>query len=359
MKVLACLPFLVSVSLFAAKPAPSPTPNPTPFEAAIVYVQQRSTGSYSTRDLMVTNAAGTQTRTLLAGTSTAQHNQPSVSPDGTRVVFKSTIAGPGLYVIPVDGTQAPSLLVPLAGDTSTIGASWSPLFPPDESHPEGRQFVAFSDASGGSTLWSSPDQDLFLAEVTADGSLVEGSVRQLTDTDDVVETVPEWSRDGSRISTIVETTGNVAAVRAHDIDLENGILGPPVTLASWAGLPNILMSTRPKWNRSASAAGDVVVFGVRTSSGNFDIWYARADGSGTGQLVNIANSYDHSAAFSPDDARVVFVHQPTSGGGRKRLMFVTNAAGVIAGAGSVAPVYSSTSVSSDSKITDFFACDWK
>jgi Tol biopolymer transport system component len=352
--LLAVLVIVLSPSIFAAKPKPSPSPSPE-LVPAIVYVQVRSLGSTTTRDLMVMDAAGSQTKTLLAGSSTVRHGSPAFSPDGRLIVFRSSIEGPGLYVMPVDGSSAPRKLIPVRHDHGWTVPAWSPV------RGDGRQFIVFSDSSGKLFDYSSTseDRDLFLIEVDAAGSAI-GSVQQLTNTSALGEHQPAWSRDGTRIAAKVFVNGNDAEIFVFNFGLD-----PETntgTIVSSQSLTNHLGRMghgpwRPQWTKS-STIPDMVVFSAvrREDTSSYDLWYVNADTLEAGWLLQIYSNYEGSPSFSPDDSQLIFHNEATTGG-TNRLSFLTNARDLLLGASS-SPVVTDSVARRSGKIVDVFECDW-
>ncbi len=121
---------------------PDESPRMAPDCRSVVWVSRRGGGSELT--LLVLD--GSPPRTLLA--AAASVHTPDFTPDGTRLVFSSDLAGPGgsldLYSVAIDGTD-------LRRITRTEGSERSPRVSPD-----GTRLLYSDDASGSPQLHTAP-----------------------------------------------------------------------------------------------------------------------------------------------------------------------------------------------------------
>jgi Tol biopolymer transport system component len=330
--------FLIPSLLFGARPGPPPAP----FVPAIAYIEVKSPST----NLMLMNADGSQTKLLVAGTSTAGPRAPSFSPDGTKIVFRQ---GTALYVVPTAG-GTPWKLVSLAEETGIKRPAWS---------PDGR-FILYCDTSGPSLISSSSDRDLFLVEVDASGHAVDGSQVRLTSTPSFIEYEPAWSRDGSRFLANVWITSSEEQLFVFDFDTASRTISQSWSLTAALG-KMYFGPWRAQWNKSSSAfPNDVVTFSAHfpNDGSNYDLWFIDVATLRAGHIVGTTANFEVSPSFSPDDTRIVFHNEPTTGAMTSELAFVENAADLINGVATV-PVLTHTVAKAGRKVLDVYECDWK
>ncbi len=323
---------------------------PAPFDPAVVYVQYNTKYTY---DLMLMNAEGTQTKMLLAGTQTAKHGAPSFSPDGSMVVFRSAIEGPGLYVMRTDGLTPPHKLVSINREHRSAMPAWS---------PDGRHIV-FSDGSGRPVDgMNMEDWDLFIVEVI-DGQLVTGSLRNLTDTSATAEYAPSWSPDGTRL---VSHVVDIDQIQEFIFNFSPGDSStPPAIISRYSITAHLgkmaIFSSRPQWNKDADDTQRVVFSGrLSTDTLGFDIWAIDVDNylaaSGSRRIV-ASSDHDCYPAFSSDDSTIVYEWNRSSGKG-STLTLITNAQELLNGSQSV-PVTTDTVAKASSKVVNVQEPDWR
>ena len=161
-------------------------PPPPPADPAIAYVQEEG----KSWNLKVMNADGTN-QTLLVPDA-GYFADPAWSPDGTKLIFASENlpGGPGLYVVPVDRSSSPSLLV-RTESISPDSVAWSPVATPDDLRK-----IAWID-----TVPYSYRYDVHV--VNEDGTGYQNlTAAYLPTGKQLVHEGLAWSRDGSKLVTV-------------------------------------------------------------------------------------------------------------------------------------------------------------
>ncbi|OJH35309.1 tolB protein precursor protein [Cystobacter ferrugineus] len=185
------------------------------------------------------------------GLATAREGnfEPSVSPDGTRVVFVSSREGdPELYMMKADGTDVRRLTHFYRED---MAPRWS---------PDGQWISFLSDREGRTRLYVMKPDGTELRPVS--GSATVGEERE-----------PAWSPDGRRLAFVAASKDPKAAkARIWVVDVAGG---EPVALTRGQAVDD-----QPAW----SPEGKHLVF-ASDRTGDVELFLMRADGSGQTQLT--------------------------------------------------------------------------
>jgi Tol biopolymer transport system component len=184
------------------------------------------------------------------GLATAREGnfEPSVSPDGSRVVFVSSREGdPELYVMKADGTDVRRLTHFPRED---VAPRWS---------PDGQWISFLSDREGRTRLYVMKPDGTELRPVS--GSATVGEERE-----------PAWSPDGQKLAFVARGHEKDGKARIWVADVAGG---EPVALTSGTSVDD-----QPAW----SPDGKYLVF-PSDRTGDVELFLMRADGSGQTQLT--------------------------------------------------------------------------
>jgi Tol biopolymer transport system component len=190
------------------------------------------------REIYRMDADGTNEQQLTATPSVNTDEQPSISPDGTKIAFASNrhyrfFGDPenpdqlDIYVMNADGTGEPKRLTFDAAPTSPTlnleSRSQNPVWSPD-----GRRIAYESTRSGNSEIW--------VMNVDGSGEPVNVSQHESWDSD------PAWSPDGTQITFMSRRAGQ------DDIWV---VEAPPSTPSAPVALSTFSLDTNAAWAASA------------------------------------------------------------------------------------------------------------
>ena len=217
-------------------------PSVSPDGTRILFRSNQGAGD---AEIYVMNADGSGQTNLTNDPATDE--DPSWSPDGTRIAFSSVRSGDfEIYGMNADGSEVVNLTNSLG--SSEYFATWS---------PDGTRIAFTSDRAG--------DNDIYT--MNADGSeqtpVAEGPA---------IEYGPAWSPDGSRLAFVTNRTGN------FEIFVMSADGSDPVNLSNTPAATE----DSPSWSRN----GGRIAF-TSDATGDNEVWLINADGTGA---VNVSNS---------------------------------------------------------------------
>jgi len=195
------------------------------------------------------------------------NNNPSWSPDGTKIAFTSNRDSQSInevYVMNADGSGQTNLTNNAASDSS---AGWS---------PDGTQIAFTSDRDGNSELYV----------MNADGS---GQTRLTTNPDPDFD--PTWSPDGTKILFLRIVGGSNFEVFVMNAD--------------GTGQTNLTNHPRGDGSPSWSPDGTEIAFSSGRDNPQGDIFLMDANGDNKINLTNLPTD-DGTPAWSPDGTKIVF-----------------------------------------------------
>ena len=261
-----------------------PGPTPPPADPAIAFV----VGS----DIWVMNADGSNQRLVVAG-----GDAPNFSPDGAQLTFTSSIAGPGVYVINIDGTGLRKVVGTIAGG----GPAWSPVPAPD-----GQMKIAYTDLPGppDGTLEGN-NSDIFLVNLDGTGRV------NLTNTRELTEGHPTWSPSATRLAAQpVRYSGTDVGVKVGILVYDLGVVGGSVTITGQTNvtaagpLSSAYTVFRPAWAKTQDKLA-VVVF--ETGSSLRDIWVIDlAVPANPTNITRTPSVSENMPSWSPNDTRIAY-----------------------------------------------------
>jgi Tol biopolymer transport system component len=301
----------------AASASPSPVPSASPLapqlSGQIVFADgQAASGNWQ---IYIENGDGTNLRQLVR--SDADDYTPSLSPDGTQVVF---------HRVDKSGTKDQILVVNVDGTNV------------HEIKPDGCPGIC-GDAVEGARAWSADGHILFIRAIfkpPVDGPVnvgvwvmnVDGSgARQLTNVggncpnacaDGFQDDEASWSPDGKHI---VFMRDRYTTPERHSL-FTMAADGTELNFLGHLGMD----SGDPDW----SPDGSTIVFQSPAEPGEAglqNLWTIHPDGTGLTPLpAQLSSGFTFHPCWSPDGSHIVFSHSPGVGSDRADL-FVINADG--------------------------------
>ena len=244
--------------------------------------------------LMVMNTDGTN-QTMILQPPNPQGSQraasvyrPNWSPDGSQLVFESTIQGDGIYLINKDGSGLREVIA-LNNGSGLAYPVWSPLPAPD-----GKFKIAFSDQVSGQF-----QNNLFLVNLDGTGlvNLTNSIQSQFSPTWD-----PHATRLGASVSPCPPNTSCTYHLYEYSLGLVNGAVGITSTTDLTASGPlqsaNIF---QPYWAKTQDKIALLAHPLSNLNSSN--LWIV--------SLADPANPVELTAgatwpSWSPDDSKIVF-----------------------------------------------------
>ena len=204
---------------------------------------------------------------------------PAWSPSGESIVFsRSSEFGHDVFVANPDGSSAQNL-------TRRRGHDHSPSFTPD-----GRFVVFVSERAFNEDIYVVPiDGSVAAMLVSGDGADRDPSIARFAAPAGSVQPVPEEATLLFYSSSISEGPTDIWAA-SHG---RQPMAPVNLTMSRW-------IDVLPGW----SPDGRHIAF-TGSRDGTLDLFIARSDGSGVGQLTN-SGQFNGFASFSPDSSRLLF-----------------------------------------------------
>jgi serine/threonine protein kinase/Tol biopolymer transport system component len=253
-------------------PSPTPSPSPTPDIFAevrtglVAFVSGRREDNPNIPDIYVMNTDGSNQRRLLTfeGADAYPSSDPAWSPDGTKILFKTSKDGDDeIYIANVDGTQIDNLTQDPGADEHAV---WS---------PDGQR-IAFQSRRDGN--WE-------VYVMGADGS----TPTNLTNSR-YADWGPDWSRDGAKIVYVNDSSGN------NDIYVMNADGTDAVNLTN-----DPAQDYNPRW----SPDGTRIAFSRQVAENLWAILVMNADGSNV-QTLTDGTAQDSTPTWSRDGGQILF-----------------------------------------------------
>jgi Tol biopolymer transport system component len=277
------------ISLFPLVSKPPAAASRGGAAAHIVFVTDRD----GVADIYVMDVDGTNPHRLTH--SQGEDAWPSYSPDGSKILYQSSLNGrPQIFVMNTDGQHAYDLN---AGKSSDEFPTWS---------PDGSQIAFTSDRGGHAEIYI----------MKADGS----DVRPLTD-DPSNNWFPAWAPDGSTLAFVSDrdgTNGNIFLIDAAGGHLKQLTTSPKlVAKPAWspdgkhlaAFTQGGFFSIDPEGNSALTITNDGedpawspdgkwIAFASRRDTGRLQVYVASPDGSSAKRISNSPGN-DWAPAWGP------------------------------------------------------------
>ncbi len=245
--------------------------------------------------IVVMNPNGTSPTLVLASVEGFGVMQPHFTPDGTQIIFNGSAgAGPGIYVVNVNGTGL-TFILPLV---SLFDGG--PVVSPAAS-PDGQVKIAFAD--------DTPDgfSDLFLVNLDGTGlvNLTHSALR--------AEWQPTWSPQGDALCAVMISSDETTLFEDCYV-YELGVVSGGVAVTNAFSLVNVAGSPLradlsefryPDWARTRDKILlSVDLVGLATGR---DLWAIDlANLLNPVNLTGDSTNDESSGSWSPDDAKIIY-----------------------------------------------------
>ena len=270
-------------------PAPSQTSTPsTAAPAGQIAFSNDPVPMGTHLQLFIESADGSNVRRLV--TSNANDVTPSISPDGTQVMFtrQSDPAPDRIFVVKVDGSGLDQLIpegCPSRCGNSADGRPWS---------ADGSRIVFTREIFGSHATVSS----IQLWTANADGT----GARRITDPHGAQDQEASWSPDGTHLTFTRWVYGHPDRFEIYTCAAD----GTELRRLTPIGLD----SSNPAWSPDG---GSLIVFQSPPDPvEGQQIYTVRPDGSGLRSLTpHLGGLASNHPSWSPDGAMIVFAHAPS------------------------------------------------
>ncbi len=272
---------------------------------AFVSTRHDPTANLFASQIYLMNGDGTNARRIT--NNKYADNFPTLSPDGSKIVFDSnrlrTEAEPintsHLFLMNTDGTEQTLL-------TRGGSPTWS---------PDGKK-IAFHASASGTGVPTKPfpgavtiDSDLFVMNVN-DVLQKAALPKNITNSPEAIDEDPDWSPNGSKI---VFTSHLVADDKLDSVTAEIYVIKPDGKGKRTRLTNNSEEERAPQW----SPDGKHIAYMCRKGGTDFEICVMNADGTNQVQLTDNALP-DLTCSWSPDGKKIVFHRQPARETGEVR-----------------------------------------
>lgn len=215
-------------------------------------------GHFNTKQIWIMNGDGSGQTQLTSTVDNLEDNDPSISPDGSRIVFERIdeigTAGQQIWIMNADGSGQTQL-------TSTTDGEKMPRFSPDGTK------IVYVRATTTNQIWL----------MNADGS----DQHVLLDNPGVQDVYPTWSPDGTKIA-YVDSTGGLSVMNAdgsNPTSLLDGS-GQPIT----TGFP-----ASPTWSPDGTTIAFYAAPGGAAGAGIYTV--PAAGGSDPQELISLTSDF--------------------------------------------------------------------